>query len=217
MRLTMKQRQAVTRAANNLALIWLEAGEFGQARPVFEVALAAARSVRDKYLEGLSLHYLGETALRTGELAPAKEYLTRSLALCESLGNRPLAARTQLLRGEVASSEGNFAEALKLQQAALTDLSEIEDTQGIAAALEALACTLAEEGRVRTFSDVEGSSDGLRRDIRIPLGPARGGTMERYAESVAALDHDSVRAAEEKGRIMSVTQAVEFALCSIPQ
>lgn len=137
----------VARAANNLALTWLEVGEFGHARPVFEVALAAARSARDKYLEGLSLHYLGETALRTGELAHAKECLTQSLALCESLSNRPLAARTQLLRGEVASSENNFAEALSLQRAALKDLSEIEDTQGIATALEALACTFAEEGR----------------------------------------------------------------------
>lgn len=205
----------IARAANNLALIWLETGEFVQARPVFEVALAAARSVRDKYLEGLSLHYLGETALRTGELAQANECLTRSLALCESLGNRPLAARTQLLRGEVASSEGNFAEALKLQRVALTDLSEIEDTQGIAAALEALACTLAEEGRSPDlFLTLREAAAGLRRDIRIPIGPFRGRTVERYAESVAAeLDEDSVRAAEEKGRIMSVTQAVEFALC----
>ena len=205
----------IARAANNLALICLEAGEFMQARSVFEVALAAARSVRDKYLEGLSLHYLGETALRTGELAQAKECLTRSLALCESLGNRPLAARTQLLRGEVASSEGNFAEALKLQRAALTDLSEIEDTQGIAAALEALACTLADEGRSPDlFLTLREAAAGLRRDIRIPLGAARGRTVERYAVSVAAaLDEDSVRAAEEKGRIMSVTQAVEFALC----
>jgi hypothetical protein len=37
--------------------------------------------------------------------------------------------------------------------------------------------------------------------------------VARYAESVTAvLDEGSVRAAEEKGRSMSVTQAVEFAL-----
>jgi non-specific serine/threonine protein kinase len=206
----------IARSANNLALTWLELGEFEQARPVFEVALSAARNARDKYLEGLSLHYLGETALRTGELAQAKECLTRGLALCESLGNRPLAARTQLLRGEVASSEGNFVEALELQRAALKDLSEIEDTQGIAAALEALACTLADEGRSHElFLTLRGAAAGLRRDLRIPLSPARARAVERYAESVAAvLDEGSVRAAEEKGRNMSVTQAVEFALGS---
>src|SRR6185369_11939866 len=206
----------IARSANNLALTWLEVGEFEQAKPIFEVALAAARSARDKYLEGLSLHYLGETALRTGELAQAKEYLTQSFALCESLGNRPLAARTQLLRGEVASSEGNFAEALKLQRTALKDLSEIEDTQGIAAALEALACTWAEEGwNPDRFLTLRGAAAGLRRDLGIPLSPARGCAVERYAESVAAtLDEGSVRAAEEKGRSMSVTQAVEFALDS---
>jgi hypothetical protein len=39
--------------------------------------------------------------------------------------------------------------------------------------------------------------------------------VERYAEIVAAaLDEGSVRAAEEKGRRMRVTQAVEFALAS---
>jgi tetratricopeptide (TPR) repeat protein len=206
----------MARSANNLALTWLDVGEFEQAKPIFEVALSAARSARDKYLEGLSLHYLAETALRMGELAQAKECLTRSLALCESLGNRPLAARTQLLRGEVASSEGNFAEALELQRAALKDLSEIEDTQGIAAALEALACTLAEEGwNPDLFLTLRGAAAGLRRDLRIPLGPARARAVQRYAESVAAaLDEGSVRAAEEKGRSMSVTQAVELALGS---
>jgi predicted ATPase len=207
----------MARSANNLALTWLEIGEFEQAKPTFEVALSAARSAGDKYLEGLSLHYLGETALRTGELAQAKEHLTRSLALCESLGNRPLAARTQLLRGEVASSEGNFAEALKLQRTALKDLSEIEDTQGIAAALEALACTWAEEGwNPDLFLTLRGAAASLRRDLRIQLSPARARAVERYAESVAAaLDEGSVRAAEEKGRSMSVTQAVEFALGSM--
>ena len=203
----------IARSANNLALTWLEVGEFEQARSIFEIALAAARNARDKYLEGLSLHYLGETALRTGELVQAKECLTRSLALCELLGNRPLAARTQLLHGEVTSSEGNFAEALRLQREALKDLSEIEDTQGIAAALEALACTHAEEGRSPDlFLTLRAAAARLRSDLRIPLGPARGRAMERYAESVAAaLDERSVRAAEEKGRTMSVTQAVEFA------
>jgi tetratricopeptide (TPR) repeat protein len=206
----------IARSANNLALTWLEVGEFEQAKPIFEIALSAARNARDKYLEGLSLHYLGETALRTGELAQAKECLIRSLALCGSLGNRPLAARTQLLRGEVACSESNFAEAFKLQRAALKDLSEIEDSQGIAAALETLACTLAEEGSSpESFLTLRGTAAGLRRDLGIPLGPARGRVMERYAENVAAeLDEDSVRAAEEKGRSMSVTQAVELALGS---
>jgi tetratricopeptide (TPR) repeat protein len=206
----------MARAANNLALTWLEVGEFEQAKPIFEVALSAARSARDKYLEGLSLHYLGETALRTDELTHAKECLTLSFALCESLGNRPLAARTQLLQGEVASSEGNFAKALKLQRAALKDLSEIEDTQGIAAALEALACTLAEAGwNPDLFLTLRGAAAGLRQDLRIPLGPARARAVHRYAESVAAaLDESSVRAAEEKGKSMSVTQAVEFALGS---
>lgn len=206
----------IARSANNLALTWLEVGEFDQAKPIFEIAFAAARSARDKYLEGLSLHYLGETALRTGELARAKECFTQSFDLCESLGNRPLAARTQLLRGELASSQGNFAEALELQRAALKELSDIEDTQGIASALEALACTLAQEGcNPDRFLTLKGAAAGLRRDLGIPLNPARRCAVERYAESVAAtLDEASVRAAEEKGRSMSVTQAVEFALDS---
>ena len=121
-----------------------------------------------------------------------------------------------MLRGELTSSEGNSAEALELQRAALKELSEIEDTQGIAAALEALACTLAEEGRsLDLFLTLRGAAARLRRDLRIPLGPARRRAVDRYAESVAAaLDEGSVRAAEEKGRSMSVTQAVELALGS---
>jgi hypothetical protein len=112
------------------------------------------------------------------------------------------------------SSEGNVAEALRLQRMALKELSEIEDTQGIAAALEALACTLAQGGQSPDlFLTLRGAASNLRRDLRIPLAPARGCAVERYVDSIAAaLDEDSVRAAEEKGRSMSVTQAVEFAL-----
>jgi tetratricopeptide (TPR) repeat protein len=206
----------IARSANNLALTWLEVGEFGQARPVFEVALSAARLAQDKYLEALSLHYLGETALRTGALDQATECLARSLVLCESLSNRPLAARTLLLQGEVASSKCNYPEALKLQRAALKDLSEIEDAQGIASALEAIACTLAEEGRSPdVFLTLTGAATALRRNIGLPLGPDRGRAVARYAETVSAsLDENSVQAADERGRTMSVTQLVEFALGS---
>jgi hypothetical protein len=107
-------------------------------------------------------------------------------------------------------------ETLKLQRAALKDLSEIEDTQGIAAALEALACTLAEEGwHPDLFLTLRGAAARLRRDLKIPLGPARARTVQRYTESIAAtLDEGSVRAAEEKGRSMSVLQVVAFALGS---
>jgi predicted ATPase len=206
----------IARAANNLALTRLETGEYGQARPVFEVALQAARVSEDKYLEALSLHYLGETALQAGELDQAKEYLTRSLALFEALSNRPLAARTLLLQGEVAASSHDFPEALELQRAALKELSDIEDAQGLARALEAIACTLAEEGRrPDMFLTLTGAAAALRRKTRIPLGPARRRIVDRYAETVTeSLDAEAALAAEEKGRIMSVTQVVEFVLGS---
>jgi tetratricopeptide (TPR) repeat protein len=204
----------IARAANNLALTWLETGESGRARPVFEIALAAARVAKDKYLEALSLHHLGETALQSGDHGYAREYLTLSLALFESLSNRPLAARTLLLQGEVASSTGDFPEALTLQSAALKELSEIEDTQGIASALEAVACTLAEEGRSPgMFLTLTAAAAALRRNIRIPLGPARRRVLDRHAETVSAsLDESSIRTAEERGRTMSLTQIVELAL-----
>jgi hypothetical protein len=62
---------------------------------------------------------------------------------------------------------------------------------------------------------LRGAAGGLRCDLRIPLGPARARAVQRYADSVTAgLDEGSVRAAEEKGRSLSVTQAVELALGS---
>jgi hypothetical protein len=65
------------------------------------------------------------------------------------------------------------------------------------------------------FLTLRVAAAGLRRDLRIPLSPARSRTVERYARSVAAtLDEVSVRAAEEKGRSISVTQAVELAVGS---
>jgi hypothetical protein len=65
------------------------------------------------------------------------------------------------------------------------------------------------------FLTLTGSAAALRRKIRIPLGRARRRLVDRYAETISAsLDERLVRAAEERGRIMSVTEIVELVLGS---
>ena len=204
----------IARSANNLALFMLENGEVERAKDVFEVALSAARHTDDKYLEALCLQHLGETAMHTGELQIADECLVESLDLFNSLRNRPQAARTMLLQGEVAAVKNLATQALELERAALREFHEIEDDQGIASALEAIACThLRLSVNPGVFLTLVSAADELRRNTKIQLGPARKKTLDLASElATTSLGEAVARSAVESGKKMSLREAVEMAV-----
>lgn len=137
--------------------------------PLFTESLTAARRAEDKYLEAVCLHNLGDAAMQTGRLERAEECLADSLALFELLGHRPLAARTALLQGEVAVLRGDTASAHARQRGALAELKEIGDTQGIATALEAIACAQSTR-QPRLALVLYGAAAGLRVKNQAPSG-----------------------------------------------
>lgn len=204
----------IARSANNLALTMLENGELAQAKNTLEAALSAARLAEDKYLEALCLQLLGETAVQAGELQDAEEYLAEGLALFDSLNNRPQAARTWLLQGDVAAMKGLADDALDLQRAALGELHAIDDFQGIAAALESIAGTYA---RMSTnpglFLTLVSAAAELRRNTRLQLGAARKEMLERFSKTAKEALGEAVAAtAIESGKKMKIAEAVELAL-----
>jgi non-specific serine/threonine protein kinase len=166
----------IARAANNLALAYLEMGKTAEAGSLLDVALSAARLANDLFLEALCLYYLGETALRSGEVESARHTLVRSYDLFTSIGNRPHAARSLLLRGEAAALLKDYAGALKLEQSALREFHEIDDNQGIASSLEAIACTRAMEGsQLAHFLTLTAAASEIRRQSKLKMITRRKG------------------------------------------
>ena len=204
----------IARAANNLALALLELGEMAEAKTLFEVALSAARVAGDRYLEALCLYYLGEIALRSGEVEGARYTLVRSHELFTSIGNRPYAARSLLMKGEAAALSKDHATALEMEQNALREFREMDDNQGVASALEAIACTRVMEGSdPGDFLMLTAAAAEIRRQSKLKMVTRRAGMQERLAKKArASLGKAAAAAAVERGRAMSTEKAVETAL-----
>ncbi len=204
----------IARSANNLALASLETGETTEAKAVFEIALSAARLANDKYLEALCLYYLGETALRSADVENAEYALTRSHDLFTSIGNRPHAARSLLLQGEAAAVSEDHEASLELGRTALTEFLEIEDQPGIASALEAIACTKAMSGsEPGVFLMLTSSAAEIRRKSKLMPVTRRKDLLERLGKKArTSLGISAASAAAERGRTMSLAEAIEIAL-----
>ena len=204
----------MARAGNNLALALLELGETAEAKTLFEVALSAARLAGDVYLEALGLYYLGEIALRSGEVESAGYTLARSHELFTSIGNRPYAARSLLMKGEAAALLNDHAMALKMEQGALREFREIDDNQGVASALEAIACTRSMEGaEPGDFLMLTATAAEIRRQSKLRMITRRQGVQARLAKKArASLGKNAAAVAAERGRAMGTDEAVEMAL-----
>ena len=121
-----------------------------------------------------------------------------------------------LLQGEVADAEERATEALELERAALREFHEIEDDQGIASALEAIACThLRLAANPGVYLTLVSAAAELRRETKLQLGSERMKTLENSTELATASLGDAVaRAAVESGKKMNIREAVEMALSS---
>lgn len=64
-------------------------------------------------------HFLGDLALREGNLAQARTQLERSLGLGRQTGSLRKVATTQRLLGNLARKEGNYEEAREMYEEAL--------------------------------------------------------------------------------------------------
>ncbi len=202
----------MARAANNLALTLLETGEFQRARPMLEKALRDARGSNDDFLEAVCLHNLAEVARHMKEFDNADNFATQCLKLFESLGLRPLVARTKLQQSEIAASKGEISSALDLQKEVLAEFSEIGDNQGIADALNVIAATISAQGTDHELALlVDAAAGTLRSELKIGVGPAREKAFQaQLKKSRTAVGKASAESAASKGRTFSVAQVIEL-------
>ncbi len=204
----------IARSANNLALALLDLGEGTQARSFFEIALSAARLADDQFLIALCGFYLAEIAFRMGELEDIPQILDQCLDLFNLSGNRPHAARTILLLGETASLQDRHKEALEFERSALREFSDIDDQQGIASALEAIACTRSMSGsEPGLFLTLSSAAAKIRHNSKQAAKTRREETLERLSKKAkTSLGKTAAAAAIERGTAMSVEDAIEMAM-----
>jgi DNA-binding SARP family transcriptional activator/tetratricopeptide (TPR) repeat protein len=142
---------------------------------VNQVALGAARQLRDRAAQAQAHNDLGVVCWRQGRYAEALVYQQESLAIRRELGDRYGQAGSLTNLGVVYEWQGHYDEALTCQEESLAIFRELGDRYGQAASLtnlgvvqqrqgrhdEALACHQGSLSLARELSDRHGQAASL--------------------------------------------------------
>lgn len=202
----------ITQMLIGLGSLALDQGDYTRAGPLYEQALIPARELGDKQSIAIALANQGLVASSQGEYERAIPMLEESLALAKELDDKHISTTTLGALGEIAHDQGNDAKARSLYRESLTIRYEVGSKEGIAISLAAfgdLAVQQEPERAARLFSAV----DVLREAIGALLPPRN---RSRYERNVAAtrsqLSEAAFRAAWAAGRVLTLEQAVAYAL-----
>lgn len=115
--------------------------------------------------------------------------------------------------GDVAFTQGDYAAARNYLEESLTILKEIGKRSGVRDALEAFATLAARNSGLKQAAMLWAAAEVLREEIGSPL-PSN--AREQYDRDVAgvreALGKEVFSAVWQEGRVMTMEQAIEFAL-----
>jgi non-specific serine/threonine protein kinase len=162
----------------------------------------------------LELGSLCHTVRRQGDLEQAEAIANESIAIFREAGDRRGMDIALLCLADIARYRGEFGRARGLYREALEGLTKMGDRHFIGLNLLSLAFLGVAEGEPERAARTFGAVEALReRAGSIMVAPA---DWEEYERAVATLRSElgeqALRAAWERGRSMSVEQAIDDAL-----
>lgn len=202
----------VVRALMILGVLDGVAGDYGKAEPALRDALAFASRAGDERNVREALAMLGWVALARKDYAQARTVIGQGLELSRRAGDaRGIFYGTSNL-GHVAAREGRYEEALQLLREALL-VGQQQDLQSETEALQEVAAVAAAQRHYDQAAVLLGAAEGLREGIEAEQEEvARGLREEALSILRRNLEEDHFAAAEERGRRMTLEQAVEYAV-----
>jgi hypothetical protein len=148
-----------------------------------------------------------------GDNASSRSLQEESLEIGRELGNMHGVAQSLGNLGLVAWSQGDYASARSLQEESLDIRRQLGDRRGIAFSLEAFAGHNAKEIKREKAARLWGAAERLREEIGSQLRPT---DQEEHNGAVAAvraaIGENGFAVAWAEGRIMTMEQAIEYAL-----
>ncbi len=201
----------VTSALDSLGTLASRQGQLAQARRWLEESLAIQRSYAGPGI-AFTLNQLGQLALWQGNYAQACSYYQESLSLSESTGQRYNIFWGTVNMGYVELQKGDQERARLTFQQARQLFQEAGSKIGIVYTLEGLAMLAARQGQHERAVQLLGWSDAAREAIGDMRPPVEQAGMDRDLKPIRAqLAPDAFAAAYEKGRAMTMEQAIAYA------
>lgn len=209
----LKDRRGIARTLNNLGVIAHDRGDYDAARALYEEYLALERGLKDRRGIALALDNLGLVTYRQGDYATARALFEECLAIRRELREEQDIAQPLNNLGLVAYHQGDYAAA----RAYFRECLELRRRSGreadIAECLEGFAGLITAEGQAWRAARLYGAAEALRESVGVPMPPYE---SEEYESNVAAirlaLGEEAFAREWEKGRTLSIEQALEHAL-----
>jgi predicted ATPase/DNA-binding SARP family transcriptional activator len=201
------------RALTTLGGVAYDQGDLREARERWEQSLAQARAVGDPGEIARALGNLGEAHYHLGELERAAALHIEALALARQLGRANLEAFQLGDLGNVARRQGELERATALHTQALELKRALGARRQIAITLEDLAAVAAAKDNAPRAARLLGAAAAIREAIGTPQAiPERNATEQAVAEERAALGEEAWSAAFREGLLLSMDQAIAYAL-----
>ncbi len=203
---------SVIRALVGLGVIGGVEGDYRKAESTLRDALAFASRAGDERNVREALAMLGWVALARQDYTQARAVIGEGLELSRRAGDaRGIFYGTGNL-GHVAAREGCFEEALQLFRESLL-IGRQQDLQSEADGLQEVAAVAAGQRRYEEAAVLLGAAEGVREGIEAEQeAVARGLREETLSILRRNLEEDHFAAAGERGRQMTLEQAVEYAV-----
>jgi predicted ATPase/DNA-binding CsgD family transcriptional regulator len=187
-------------------------GRLSRAKELFERALAMFRALDEPLGIAQAALGAGGAALGDGRLGDAGRLVKESLGLYRRMQHRRgIAAAGQVL-ARLAGEAGDRSSAARLLRDALQSFAELGVRSGAASCLDDCGHQLAEAGRVELAIAVWEAAAEERRRLGIPRSPYERDRLAPQRDAAAdRLGPLAARAAEARGRAMSLVDAVRLA------
>ena len=189
-------------------------GKHHTARSLLEESMALARAAGDKYRIALTLNYMGDLARSERQVVQAQSTYEESLSILRELGATHEIPATlhnlayiELYQGDIERAQALFYESLEAQRALGNQAGVLEGLLGFAALASATGMA-AESARLYAAA----VANGRARDSA-SLWALEKLEYEHYIGLARAnLSDAEFEAEQEKGRALSMEQAIAYAL-----
>ena len=202
----------LSRALGNLGEVLMVEGDVAAATAALDECLTLARAINDVQLMSWQRHHLAGLLLQSAEYGRAEELLLESETLQREMGDRYALGRVLADLGMLATRRGDHERAARLLQESIDLFSALGNLGGVGQVLWRLAEDEAVQGRADRAARLLGAATALREraGADAPLIPTD--AVDVLARVQADLGEQASTAAQREGRMMTVEQAVAFAL-----
>ena len=209
-------RPGVAALLNNLGIIAYYMDDYAAARELDDEGLAIFRHIGDRFAASQSLNNLAGVVAAMGDYALARRLLAESVDIQRQLGDRGCLAIALNSLADVLLDEGDYLAARPLLVESLSINADMGDRAAMAYLLDDCAALAAAEGEPERALHLSGAAAAAHDGIGSQLPAGERARFDRLlAPAWQALGEPVAVAAWEKGRAMTLEQAVEYALARL--